>query len=640
MSQPTYATSNPLQQLATALNSGLININSQNQVVQVSSNLVFSNSSLLFTVIRGALIPPSIAGSPYTVNSPYTVIQTIQSVYDTLNTSSSGSTGSSGSSGSSGSKTNAPKVYIGDYMTVDSTTNVVDFANARLKTIADAVNPTDVPSYQQLTSGIGTVNATINATNTDLNTQKGRIDAILDGASITNFKALKDFIDSVDGVNDGELGTAITNLTGQIGDEKTRAKQAESDLSGNVHDEFTRASCAEGVLQTNIDAENLRASNAESSLSTSITTEVSRALSQENILKQKQITSISLLPSAAVLGGQSFPQAVPPTYYVPFDGWYYTNKEPSSGTNNKFSWAISVPANTKFKDIQYMSFNTCIYSNASLPFITFYSLPKVGGATSWYGAKQAYEILNPSSIKVNSVALDSSYNATPYQLYARFAATNNDALVSYGYQQVQMSLSNVVSSNVGTMSPDDIIYSIVISSNSHATQYQVDCLINSGFVTTPSGTFESTFSNDYISNSNLTATVNTLSTTLSGNYSDLQTKLNAQITLEASDKKAVTDYADTLNGQQTSAIGQEISDRKSAIDVLQGKINTINTTITQANSDVTGAIISLNTKDNQHDSKILALQQTFDNLNKFLFSANTIPSATSGTALTYNYTHV
>ena len=29
-----------------------------------------------------------------------------------------------------------------------------------------------------------------------------------------------------------------------------------------------------------------------------------------------------------------------------------------------------------------------------------------------------------------------------------------------------------------------------------------------------------------------------------------------------------------------------------------------------------------------------------NNLNKFLFSANTIPSATSGTALTYNYTHV
>ena len=200
--------------------------------------------------------------------------------------------------------------------------------------------------------------------------------------------------------------------------------------------------------------------------------------------------------------------------------------------------------------------------------------------------------------------------------------------------------NQAIPATVGTKSPDDIIYSIVISSNSHATQYQVDCLINSGFVTTPSGTFESTFSNDYISNSNLTATVNTLSTTVSGNYSDLQTKLNAQITLEASDKKAVTDYADTLNGQQTSAIGQEISDRKSAIDVLQGKINTINTTITQANSDVTGALTSLNTKDNQHDSKILALQQTFDNLNKFLFSANTIPSATSGTALTYNYTHV
>jgi len=235
--------------------------------------------------------------------------------------------------------------------------------------------------------------------------------------------------------------------------------------------------------------------------------EIERATTSEDLLRQKTIIDLNLVPSVSVVGGQAYPEHIPSTRFASLDGWFYRNSDPST-VGKKINWYITVPPNTKFKDLKYLCFNAFIYSNISIPFINFYTAPKVGGAASWYGAKQCWEIANPPDIEINRFP----ENPTAYQFYAQvnpdeYGSING--LINPGLQQKQLTMSTVASSNVGTISDDDIVYLVAISTNSNATINTVDCLINAGCVVTTSGSYVSNMSNDYASTKFLENSIDT-----------------------------------------------------------------------------------------------------------------------------------
>jgi len=107
-----------------------------------------------------------------------------------------------------------------------------------------------------------------------INTEKGRIDAILSGSSVDldNFKEVVDFVNSIDLANDNALAGAIIDINATasqmrsdfnaytasndaaLAAEVSRAQGAEADLAADIAAEQARAEGVEAGLQAQIDA--------------------------------------------------------------------------------------------------------------------------------------------------------------------------------------------------------------------------------------------------------------------------------------------------------------------------------------------------------------------------------------------------
>ena len=115
-----------------------------------------------------------------------------------------------------------------------------------------------------------------------VDSQKTRIDAILEGASISldTLIELTNYFNSLS----GEDLNLITNLTSNIGAEVTRAQAAEAVLTANLADEVTRAQSSVAVLVASIDSEVSRAQGAEGVLTANLNAEVTRAQGAEGVI--------------------------------------------------------------------------------------------------------------------------------------------------------------------------------------------------------------------------------------------------------------------------------------------------------------------------------------------------------------------
>ena len=113
-----------------------------------------------------------------------------------------------------------------------------------------------------------------------VDSQKTRIDAILEGASIS-MDTLIELTNYFNNLSGDDLNL-ITNLTSNIGAEVTRAQAAEGVITANINAEVTRAIAVESVITGNINAEVTRAQQVEGVITGNLNIEVGRAQQAES----------------------------------------------------------------------------------------------------------------------------------------------------------------------------------------------------------------------------------------------------------------------------------------------------------------------------------------------------------------------
>jgi hypothetical protein len=534
-------------------------------------------------------------------------------------------------------------LYLGDNVVVDSVNQHVDFGLSALTKVKDAVNPTDVPAFHQIIEFRDNLQDQINLVDLSLNSLKTDIENILNGASIQNFKTLKDYIDFLETTDMSDEAVQIAKLTSYVDTETNRATTAELLLQLGISGEIIRAKQAESDLSYNLWVETLRATNAENGLSTRITSEVNRATAAENILTSKQTTSIHVISNPTFYVDGDKPMMIPPNVYSYFDGFYYKNQYNSGTTTNpnKINWYL--PKVLTYSELKCISFNINVLSNNQLPFICIYKLGPTG--IDIYN-KRVYEIPTPSTIPVNS-ALPTKY--LPYQFYVDIGGTNLNSLIDYGLVRKPLSL---ITSNVwspGTINPDDMIV-VTIHTNSAASMGHEEFVIESSCIVTNNQTFEYKFSSDQLSLSSEITRATAKETIIDGS-------LNSIIT------KQTTDYT-TLNTLIQDASGRLLKvseDLDDEIDRATAKEDLINQGLKSfigpnVQFDSTGNYIKdipnftefynsqANPANNNNynlttDAKldlltnyIKELEISHINLNAYLFGAGALPNKHIGTA--------
>jgi len=108
-----------------------------------------------------------------------------------------------------------------------------------------------------------------------IDVEKGRIDAILIGASADadNFAEIVALINSVDTTNDQAFASYVLSNDAALAAEVARAESAEADLTSDLAAEVLRAEAAEGVLTSDLAAEVARAEAAEATLTSAVSAE-------------------------------------------------------------------------------------------------------------------------------------------------------------------------------------------------------------------------------------------------------------------------------------------------------------------------------------------------------------------------------
>jgi hypothetical protein len=172
-----------------------------------------------------------------------------------------------------------------------------EYTDGEIETLSQSVN-------SQLEQEIADREAADANLQSQVNTEKGRIDAILSAsqADKDSFAEIVDLINSVDTENDSAFASYVLSnnaalaqevsdrqsgdqtLQSNIDSEESRAMGVESDLQSQIDSEESRAMGVESSLQSQIDAEESRAMGVESDLQSQIDTEESRAMSAESAL--------------------------------------------------------------------------------------------------------------------------------------------------------------------------------------------------------------------------------------------------------------------------------------------------------------------------------------------------------------------
>jgi hypothetical protein len=146
-----------------------------------------------------------------------------------------------------------------------------------------------------------------------INTEKGRIDAILSGADVNldQFVEVVSYVNSIDLTNDNALLSSMTSIAAVASTETSRATAAEGSLASAMSTadaslaaadsrETSIRVAADASLATAVSAEATRAIAAEGSLATALAAEVTRATSVEAGLDGKILDILSNTDLTAV----------------------------------------------------------------------------------------------------------------------------------------------------------------------------------------------------------------------------------------------------------------------------------------------------------------------------------------------------
>lgn len=246
------------------------------------------------------------------------------------------------------------KVYLGHYATINA--DVVDLGGSKLQNISPPVNGTDASTKTYVDTSIATVNASITSANTTnqaytdtkVNAQKARIDAMLEGTTtdLDQFKEIVSLVNSLD------------------------ATQAQDILTKT------------------------------STLSTSLNSEILRATTAENALKKKLEFQIDVLPVPSVYADAEQPSVMPLSIktnasFTGTDGFYFKN----STAGKKINWYLPSVTNLMGSDILNLYFDCTLFSTQSPPFISVYT-QKTGtnDLGSWYHSKATYIVWDVSAL--------------------------------------------------------------------------------------------------------------------------------------------------------------------------------------------------------------------------------------------------
>jgi hypothetical protein len=121
----------------------------------------------------------------------------------------------------------------------------------------------------------------------NIDVEKGRIDAILIGASASadNFAEIVTLINSVDTTNDQVFAGYVLSNDAALAAEVSRATASEATLTSDLSSEVLRATAAEGVLTSNLATEVSRATAAEGVLTSALSAEESSRIAGDASLQ-------------------------------------------------------------------------------------------------------------------------------------------------------------------------------------------------------------------------------------------------------------------------------------------------------------------------------------------------------------------
>ena len=142
-------------------------------------------------------------------------------------------------------------------------------AEAALQAAIDAL---DVGNTQALADEVAARQAADADLQSQVNTEKGRIDAILlaSDADKNSFAEIVNLINSVDTTNDNAFASYVLSNNAALAQEVSDRTAGDSTLQSNLDAEQARAEAAEGVLQGNINAEQAAREAADADLQSQI----------------------------------------------------------------------------------------------------------------------------------------------------------------------------------------------------------------------------------------------------------------------------------------------------------------------------------------------------------------------------------
>ena len=615
-----YEESNYLFSITNNLGSGALRLVSGTQTFTNASGIAYTNSANLYTIYSTAIDVTVYQGvTQYTYKLGISPLQTITQYLASL----SGTSPAPAPTPAPAPVVRSPLIYLGDYVTVNSSTNTVSCGSAKLSSVSDAVSDQDVPSFKQVKAVQTSLNSSLASTNANVTTVTNQVASILEGASITKFKTLIDTINALDAEDDANLVSAVATLTQKIDVEKARAESAESTLSSSVLSEKTRAETAESALSSSVSDEKTRAETAEALLRTDLTSETARATAAEAILTSNDITTINVQPFTDAM-------AIPSNVFAPHDGFYYTNQ-----ANKKITWYMPSPSMT-FNKINYLSFNTCIHSNQQLPYIVVYSKPKGDGSdkASWYNARHVYEVFTPTTVPVNN----STTNATPYQFYCALSGSNIANMPDFGLQKLLLPLGS--HQTLGTIAPNDEILYISLQTSSGTAAGFLNFTIQNFCVCAKDQTYEYKFSSASLTSAGIASNLSTEVTRALAAEAVITSSLNAQITKEAADVASLNGSISTLSTNLNTSLGAEITRAGLAESGLQSQITSLTATVNTSASDAGSGISTVATNltnevsrataaESALTTRISKLEESFISFLQFHFGNSTYSSSST-----------
>jgi hypothetical protein len=231
-------------------------------------------------------------------------------------------------------------------------------------------------------------------------------------------------------VNQQQLTSAITTLNENI------AYLTENTTPGSIDsltELVTRAAAIESTLTAAINTESAARELADN------TESAARELA-DNIAKELSIYENLELPVSSSV----FADAKPPIAkelsgiidlsILGFDGWYYKNLHSGSGLH-KINWYMPNVQGLKYKDINKLYMNFLCINNVSLPWITVYTVKKVGDNVdnkgTWYNSKlnllpadnqvfeknKSYHMIGTLPLNPSAPTMDPPLNHTSVDLF-------------------------------------------------------------------------------------------------------------------------------------------------------------------------------------------------------------------------------